>query len=297
MSKKKQKTNYFSKLRQRAEDLLEASSGDNGYPVKFSPDYMKALIYDLQVHQIELEMQNDELKRSQEKLEIAQARYFDFFNMAPVGFFSIDEQQLILECNLTAATLLGRSLNKIIKQPITQFILKEDQDIYYLYNKQVFKTEMPQEYDIRMLKNDGSALWVHLATTVVHNAEGTTVSHIVMSDITEGMSAKEALQKAHDELELKVKQRTVELHNELQERKQAEEAREKLIIELEETLDNVKTLSGLLPICAQCKKIRDDKGYWNQIESYIRNHSAVEFSHSICPVCTKELYPDFNIPD
>ncbi len=79
--------------------------------------------------------------------------------------------------------------------------------------------------------------------------------------------------------------------------KQADEAREKQIIELKEALDKVKTLSGLLPICAQCKKIRDDKGYWNQIESYIRDHSAVEFSHSICPGCTKKLYPALNIPD
>jgi PAS domain S-box-containing protein len=79
--------------------------------------------------------------------------------------------------------------------------------------------------------------------------------------------------------------------------KQAEEAQEKQIIGLEEALVKVKTLSGLLPICAQCKKIRDDNGYWNQIESYIRDRSAVEFSHSICPGCTKELYPAFNILD
>ncbi len=60
---------------------------------------------------------------------------------------------------------------------------------------------------------------------------------------------------------------------------------------LELTLKEVKELSGLLPICASCKKIRDDKGYWNQIESYIKKHSKAEFSHSICPECVKELYP------
>ncbi|MEN8143230.1 MAG: response regulator, partial [Thermodesulfobacteriota bacterium] len=54
----------------------------------------------------------------------------------------------------------------------------------------------------------------------------------------------------------------------------------------------VKTLSGMLPICASCKKVRDDKGYWNQIESYITNHSEAEFSHGICPDCVKEIYPD-----
>lgn len=76
-------------------------------------------------------------------------------------------------------------------------------------------------------------------------------------------------------------------------RKQAEEEREKIIAELQQALSAVKTLSGLLPICASCKKIRDDQGYWNQIESYIKKHSGVEFSHGICPECAKKLYPEF----
>ena len=62
--------------------------------------------------------------------------------------------------------------------------------------------------------------------------------------------------------------------------------------ELQEALSEIKTLSGLLPICASCKKIRDDKGYWNQIEAYIRDRSEAEFSHSICPECAKHLYPE-----
>jgi len=73
--------------------------------------------------------------------------------------------------------------------------------------------------------------------------------------------------------------------------------KEKLILkrnsELNEALSKVKLLSGFLPICASCKKIRDDKGYWNQIESYIRDHSMAEFSHGICPECAKKLYPEF----
>jgi hypothetical protein len=68
-----------------------------------------------------------------------------------------------------------------------------------------------------------------------------------------------------------------------------------MIVELEDALLKVKTLSGLLPICASCKKIRDDNGYWNQIESYIKAHSEAEFSHSICPNCAKKLYPDLDL--
>jgi PAS domain S-box-containing protein len=76
------------------------------------------------------------------------------------------------------------------------------------------------------------------------------------------------------------------------ERKQAEEERGKLVHDLQEALSRVKSLSGLLPICASCKKIRDDKGYWNQIESYIHDHSEADFSHSICPECARKLYPE-----
>jgi PAS domain S-box-containing protein len=76
--------------------------------------------------------------------------------------------------------------------------------------------------------------------------------------------------------------------------KLAEQDRDKLIAELKEALAKVRTLSGMLPICASCKKIRDDKGYWNQIESYISKHSEAVFSHGICPECMKKLYPDFD---
>ena len=66
---------------------------------------------------------------------------------------------------------------------------------------------------------------------------------------------------------------------------------EQLIIELQEALEKVKVLSGLLPICASCKDIRDDRGYWKQVEVYIQDHSEAAFTHSICPDCTKRLYP------
>jgi len=77
------------------------------------------------------------------------------------------------------------------------------------------------------------------------------------------------------------------------ERKQAEEALKQERDNLQDALAEVKRLSGLLPICANCKNIRDDKGYWNQIEAYIRDHSEADFSHSICPECAKNLYPEF----
>ena len=92
------------------------------------------------MHQIELEMQNEELRRAQVELDAARARYFDLYDLAPVGYCTVSEEGLILEANLTAATLLGVARGALVKQPLTRFILTEDQDIYYLHRKQLFET-------------------------------------------------------------------------------------------------------------------------------------------------------------
>jgi PAS domain S-box-containing protein len=81
--------------------------------------------------------------------------------------------------------------------------------------------------------------------------------------------------------------------NDITERKRAEEERERLVSEREKAFSEIQTLSGMLPICAHCKKVRDDRGYWNQIETYIESHTEAEFSHGICPDCMRELYPEF----
>ncbi len=102
------------------------------------------------MHQIELEMQNEELRRPQAELDAARARYFDLYDLAPVGYCTLSEKGLILEANLTAATLLGVARGALVKQPISRFILKEDQDIYYLHRKQLFETGEPQTCELRI---------------------------------------------------------------------------------------------------------------------------------------------------
>ena len=97
------------------------------------------------------------------------------------------------------------------------------------------------------------------------------------------------------EIEQRVKKQAATnqtLQNEIKVRTTAEAKLDKSIQNLQQALDEVKKLRGILPICASCKKIRDDKGSWNQIESYIREHSEAEFSHSICPECAQKLYPE-----
>jgi PAS domain S-box-containing protein len=86
-------------------------------------------------------------------------------------------------------------------------------------------------------------------------------------------------------------QRVVLVLRDITERKKAEQEREELINKLTDALAEVRAMSGLLPICAHCKKIRDDKGYWKQLEEYFHTHSDVRFSHGLCPDCVKELYP------
>jgi PAS domain S-box-containing protein len=86
---------------------------------------------------------------------------------------------------------------------------------------------------------------------------------------------------------------TMGISHDITRRKQVEAERERLLAELQNALANVKSLSGLLPICSGCKKIRDDKGYWNQVESYIQKHSEAKFSHGMCPDCIRKYFPDF----
>jgi PAS domain S-box-containing protein len=77
-------------------------------------------------------------------------------------------------------------------------------------------------------------------------------------------------------------------------RKWLEEDKQKLLVKLQEALSQVKTLGGLIPICSACKKIRDDKGYWQQVEHYIQTHTDATFTHGVCPDCIPKLYPDYN---
>lgn len=104
------------------------------------------------------------------------------------------------------------------------------------------------------------------------------------------MAALEALGR-QTMAQLELRRNLMELKQALAERDRAEEERERVIHELKDALDHVKTLRGLLPICAACKKIRDGKGYWHQVEAYVRDHSEATFTHGMCPDCARELYP------
>ncbi len=144
------------------------------------------LLNELQVHQIELEMQNEELRRTQQSLETSRERYFALYDLAPVGYVTLNEQGLILEVNLTAANLLGVPRNALVKQRLPHFIFPEDQDIYYRHHNQLFKTHRPQVYALRLVDRGGTPFWVHLNGVMTQDAErGIPVCLITISDITQ----------------------------------------------------------------------------------------------------------------
>jgi two-component system, cell cycle sensor histidine kinase and response regulator CckA len=156
-----------------------------------SPEETRHMLHELRVHQIELEMQNEELRTVQAELDAARGRYFALYDLAPVGYCTVSEQGLILEANLTAARLLGETGDALVKQPITRFILPDDQDIYYRYRRLLFATGEPQVRELRMVKMDGTAFWANLEAIVAPDADGTPTCRVVLSDITESKAAEE----------------------------------------------------------------------------------------------------------
>ena len=170
-------------LRQRAEKRLKnPSAGQDGISVEHS----QGLLHELQVHQIELEMQNEELRRMQVELEISRAKYFDLFDLAPVGYLTLNEKGLILEANLTASKLLGADRSALVNKPITRFIFREDQDIYYMNRKQLMGMGTPQTFELRMIRREGSMFWVRVGATTVQTGESESIAYkVVMSDISE----------------------------------------------------------------------------------------------------------------
>jgi len=198
-----------AELRRRAEETARGTAAQSPEDLDAqSPEETRQTLLELRVHQIELEMQNDELRRTQAELDAARARYFDLYDLAPVGYCTLSESGLILEANLTAATLLGVARGTLIKQPIARFILKEDQDIYYLHRKQLFETGEPQAYELRMVKKDGTAFWAHLEATAAQDADGALIFRTVLSDIAERKRAEEKIKELMGELEMRVVERT-----------------------------------------------------------------------------------------
>ncbi len=186
-------------LRQRAEEQLRSDVAMHTQPR--SPLEMKKLLQELRVHQIELEMQNEELRLSQEELYTERGRYFDLYDLAPVGYLTLNDKGLIKRANLTAAGMIGVARNSLLHKPALLFIYCEDQDVYTHRSKLLMESGELQSWEMRLKRDDGSTLWVRLNATLAHNGE----CWITFNDITESKQTEIALEERTRELEDSVK--------------------------------------------------------------------------------------------
>jgi PAS domain S-box-containing protein len=201
MTEKTDPSGPANTLRQRAEELFrEKAAGMVENVAAQTSGEVQIALHELRVHQIELEMQNEELRQTQAKLDASRARYFDLYDLAPVGYFTLSEAGLILEVNLTASTLLGVARRAFLKQRFSGFILSEDQDIYYRHRKLLFETGTPQVCELRLIKKDAAPLWVRIDATMAKETDGTPVCRATMIDITERKQAAVKLLESLEQL-------------------------------------------------------------------------------------------------
>ncbi len=183
-----------AELRQRVEDIaLEKMLLSPVNIEALSPEEILRIIHNLQVHRLELEMQNEQLLGVQAELDLARERYVDLYELAPVGYCTISGQGLIVEANHKAATLLGVVKGEMVGRPLTAFILDEDQDIYYLQQKQPFKTGDSQVSELRMKRGDQTVFWARLEANITTHMSQEPVYRIILTDITEQKQAAEGV--------------------------------------------------------------------------------------------------------
>lgn len=180
------------KLRQYAEKFLlkkEEPSQEN-----LSREESQKNLHELRVHQIELEMQNDELIRSQIVVTALKEEYRDLYDFAPVGYFTLNSKGVIVQANKTAASLLGIPQNTLLQHHFSSFILKEDQDRFYLFRKHTVNSQTQQSCELRMLHCDGRLIWVHLSATSTLDHQDAVSFRLVLSDITSIKAYQEQLE-------------------------------------------------------------------------------------------------------
>ncbi len=184
----------MAQLRKRAEERLRRLGE---MPVEeLSVAEARRLIHELQTHQIELEMQNEELQSAQIRLEDSRDRYSDLYDFSPLGYFTLDPNGMIVEANLTGSALLGEARRQLIHKRWTQFIPREHQDEFYLYRRKALETQTLQRSELKLRKKDGSEFFAQLESIALEDREGNvTQLRISVSDISQRKESEKALQE------------------------------------------------------------------------------------------------------
>jgi PAS domain S-box-containing protein len=195
-------------LRREAEERLKPE------PVPRDDEYREdtsGLIHELRVHQVELEMQNEELRKAQIQLEVSRTRYADLYDFSPVGYFTFNGRGFILEGNLTGAAQLGIERSRLVNTTFRSFVFQPDREIFDSHLRAVFKTPERQTCEVRLTAKNGDRFYARLESIYIGAADGEGVCRTSVSDITVSKQAEEVLRGAHSELERRVEERTAEL--------------------------------------------------------------------------------------
>lgn len=190
MGKKSKSNSKDSDIVNSSEEKFDRGSDD--LENSASPDEKK-LLHGLLVHHIELEMQNEELHNAQLELDKTREKYFFLYNLAPVAYLTISEDGIIEEANITAANLFGLGKTQLIKQPIRKFIIKEDQDVFYLHQNKLLESAGKQQCDLRMRTKEDKVFWVQITSVLLQGRDDNRYSSITITDITERRQAEEQL--------------------------------------------------------------------------------------------------------
>ncbi|MGO9019596.1 MAG: sigma 54-interacting transcriptional regulator [Syntrophobacteraceae bacterium] len=204
----KQKKPSSNDLRSKAEEALNSVEDSS---IEFCGEDMSKLIHELRVHQIELEMQNEEMRSAQAELEESRTRYADVYDFAPVGYLTFDQQGLIVEVNLTAANQLGTRRAALLKKPFFLYLLQDDRDLFRLHLAEVFKTSEKQTCEVRLNPRNSEEFFARLDSIFIEDTSGKGLVRTSMSDITSLKRAEEVLTRSHRELKDLVAERTTEL--------------------------------------------------------------------------------------
>ncbi|MEW6599886.1 MAG: PAS domain S-box protein [Nitrospirota bacterium] len=231
------------------------------------------------------------------KLRETELRYQAIFEQSPYGILLINSEGNITDFNETAHRELGYTREEFAMLRIPDIDPFQSPEEVQASIQEVL-SKGSAEFDVKHRTKNGEIRDVHVITRVL-SLSGNNVFQTIWHDVTEQKRSEEELNRHRERLEELVRERTTELsrlneqlHKDIARRKLAEQVRENLILELRDALAKIKTLKGLIPICAWCKKIRDDKGYWKKVETYIREHSDASFTHGICPDCLKKESPE-----
>jgi diguanylate cyclase (GGDEF)-like protein/PAS domain S-box-containing protein len=210
---KKAAPSAADELRRQAEERLDKLAADASDAASPVPENVATVVHDLRVYQIELEMQNEELRRVQLELQASREKYFELFDLAPVGYLTLNRESIVCDANLTAARLLGVERQRFVGRPFTAFIFAPDQDVYYQHQRMLTQTGKPQTVELRLKRAGATAghgagagrFWARLEDRPQPGADGETLlSWMTFADIDETVAAQEALRESEEQLDCAV---------------------------------------------------------------------------------------------